>query len=106
MAVYTIEAFWVLGPVVWGLLTAFGVSRSVPMWMIATNPFVLASALTSCRNTRASRRSPSLSVARWLSGRARCVRRPEAPVGGLRAISIAVASRPVVSRLEAISGPG
>ena len=97
MAVYTIEAFWVLGPVVWVLLTAFAVSRSVPVWMLAVNPFVLAWAPYLLSEIRGHR--GTYPRRRWRArglGRAHRVCRPEAPVGGLRAISVAVAPRPVV----------
>jgi ABC-type transport system involved in multi-copper enzyme maturation permease subunit len=42
MAVYTIEAFWVLGPLVAELLSSTGLLRSVPSWLVAVNPFILA----------------------------------------------------------------
>jgi hypothetical protein len=42
MVVYTIEAFWVLGPLVAELLSSTGLFRSAPRWLVAVNPFVLA----------------------------------------------------------------
>ena len=42
MAVYGIEAFWVLGPCIWDLLEIGGVIPGVPAWFMAINPFVLA----------------------------------------------------------------
>ena len=42
MAVYGIEAVWVLGPLGWELLRSTGVGRGVPAWFWLMNPFVLA----------------------------------------------------------------
>ncbi len=42
MAVYGIEAVWILGPVVWLILEETGVAGAVPAWVWAVNPFVLA----------------------------------------------------------------
>jgi ABC-type transport system involved in multi-copper enzyme maturation permease subunit len=44
MAVYAIELVWVLGPLVWGILTFTRVLPGVPRWFVAINPFVLACA--------------------------------------------------------------
>jgi ABC-type transport system involved in multi-copper enzyme maturation permease subunit len=42
MAVYGIEAIWVMGPCIWELLGSSGIIRGVPPWFMAINPFVLA----------------------------------------------------------------
>jgi ABC-type transport system involved in multi-copper enzyme maturation permease subunit len=42
MAVYGIEAVWVLGPAIWGLLAETGIIPGAPSWFVAINPFVLA----------------------------------------------------------------
>jgi ABC-type transport system involved in multi-copper enzyme maturation permease subunit len=42
MAVYGIEAVWVLGPVVWELLASSRVLPRMPGWLTGINPFVLA----------------------------------------------------------------
>jgi ABC-type transport system involved in multi-copper enzyme maturation permease subunit len=42
MAVYGIEAAWVMGPMVWELLAGPGVFPQAPGWFKAINPFVLA----------------------------------------------------------------
>ena len=42
MAVYGIEAVWVLGPLIWKILQVSGVVRAVPAWFWVINPFVLA----------------------------------------------------------------
>jgi ABC-type transport system involved in multi-copper enzyme maturation permease subunit len=42
MAVYGIEFVWVLGPLVWELLSSTGVLPGVPTWFAGINPFVLA----------------------------------------------------------------
>jgi ABC-type transport system involved in multi-copper enzyme maturation permease subunit len=42
MAVYGIEAIWVIGPGIWEELGISGMIRGVPPWFMAINPFVLA----------------------------------------------------------------
>ncbi|MFI5458121.1 MAG: hypothetical protein ACHRXM_22020 [Isosphaerales bacterium] len=42
MAVYAIEAAWVLGPIVWSLLAETDVVSGTPAWFVDINPFVLA----------------------------------------------------------------
>jgi len=42
MAVYGIEAVWVLVPLIWMILRMSGVVRAVPDWLWMLNPFVLA----------------------------------------------------------------
>jgi len=42
MAVYGIEAVWVLGPIVWWLLAETDVVSGTPAWFVDINPFVLA----------------------------------------------------------------
>jgi ABC-type transport system involved in multi-copper enzyme maturation permease subunit len=42
MAVYGIEAVWILGPLVWELLQGVTVSTGPPDWYLNINPFVLA----------------------------------------------------------------
>ncbi len=42
MAVYGVESLWILGPLVWELLSDTGVLSGVPSWYVAINPFVLA----------------------------------------------------------------
>jgi ABC-type transport system involved in multi-copper enzyme maturation permease subunit len=42
MAVYAIEAIWVIGPGVWMVLEETGVLPGVPEWYTSINPFVLA----------------------------------------------------------------
>ena len=41
MAVYTIEAVWILGPLVWYLFDELGLSTTPPDWYVNINPFVL-----------------------------------------------------------------
>jgi ABC-type transport system involved in multi-copper enzyme maturation permease subunit len=41
MAVYAIEALWVVGPLIWSELTMTGVVPNVPHWYTNINPFVL-----------------------------------------------------------------
>jgi ABC-type transport system involved in multi-copper enzyme maturation permease subunit len=42
MAVYAIEAAWILGPVMWYVLEESSAVNSVPNWYTSINPFVLA----------------------------------------------------------------
>jgi ABC-type transport system involved in multi-copper enzyme maturation permease subunit/Na+-transporting methylmalonyl-CoA/oxaloacetate decarboxylase gamma subunit len=42
MAVYAIEAVWILGPLVWSILGSAGVPTRPPAWFVDINPFVLA----------------------------------------------------------------
>jgi ABC-type transport system involved in multi-copper enzyme maturation permease subunit/Na+-transporting methylmalonyl-CoA/oxaloacetate decarboxylase gamma subunit len=42
MAVYAIEAVWILGPLVWTILRSAGVPIGPPDWFVKINPFVLA----------------------------------------------------------------
>jgi hypothetical protein len=42
MAVYCVEALWVLSPLVWELLSSTRVLPGVPDWLEAINPFILA----------------------------------------------------------------
>ena len=42
MAVYGIEAVWVLGPLLWEMLAMPGVFPGLPAWFVGINPFVLA----------------------------------------------------------------
>ena len=42
MAVYGIEAIWVLSPLIWEILSSTGVVPPVPAWIVGINPFVLA----------------------------------------------------------------
>ena len=42
MAVYGIEAVWVLGPAVWMILASSGLIVTCPYWFMMLNPFVLA----------------------------------------------------------------
>jgi ABC-type transport system involved in multi-copper enzyme maturation permease subunit len=42
MAVYGIEAVWVIGPLIWELLASTGVLPAAPPWLQSLNPFVLA----------------------------------------------------------------
>jgi ABC-type transport system involved in multi-copper enzyme maturation permease subunit len=42
MAVYGIEAVWVLGPLVWTILASTGAFVRIPFWLTLINPFTLA----------------------------------------------------------------
>jgi ABC-type transport system involved in multi-copper enzyme maturation permease subunit len=68
MAVYGIEAAWVLGPVVWELLASSRVLPRAPSWSSGINPFVLAWAPYAW---------PKYLSAEWLTG----------VLGGMMAIS-------------------
>ena len=41
-AVYGIESLWILGPLVWELLSSTNAVPAVPGWFVAINPFILA----------------------------------------------------------------
>jgi ABC-type transport system involved in multi-copper enzyme maturation permease subunit len=59
MAVYGIESLWILGPLVWEILSSTRVVPAIPTWVAATNPFVLAWAPYSW---------PASMSAEWLAG--------------------------------------
>jgi ABC-type transport system involved in multi-copper enzyme maturation permease subunit len=42
MAVYGVEAIWILSPLIWEILSSTGVVPPIPEWIAGINPFVLA----------------------------------------------------------------
>ena len=59
MAVYGIEALWVLSPLVWELMSSTRVLPAIPDWLVGINPFVLAWAPYSW---------PNYASVEWLAG--------------------------------------
>ncbi len=50
MAVYGIEAFWVVAPLLWSILEDLGVPSGPPEWFVNINPFILVWAPYDARN--------------------------------------------------------
>ncbi len=88
MAVYGIEAVWVLGPVVWQLLASSRVLPRIPDWFVGINPFVLVWAPYAW---------PKYSSVAWLAG----------VLGGVTAMSVGLTIYAVLRlRAELTKGTG